>query len=164
MADSANKGSSADNPGTNLERVTLSESDLITQILNSSKTIAVVGLSGNRMRASHHVAEYLKSVGYRIVPVNPNVTEVLGEKSYQRLQDVPVPVDIVDIFRRPEFVPGIVDAAVRIGARCVWMQEGVIHGEAAERARAAGLLVIMNLCIFKEHSRRARDLPRTKPL
>jgi uncharacterized protein len=164
VADSANKGSSADNLGTNIERVALSESDLITQILNSSKTIAVVGLSGNRMRASHHVAEYLKSVGYRIVPVNPNVTEVLGEKSYQRLQDVPVPVDIVDIFRRPEFVPRIVDAAVQIGARCVWMQEGVIHGEAAERARAAGLLVIMNLCIFKEHSRRARDLPRTKPL
>ncbi len=155
MADSANKVSSADNSGTNLERATLSESDLITQILNSSKTIAVVGLSDNRLRASHHVAEYLKSVGYQIVPVNPNVTEVLGEKSYQRLQDVPVPVDIVDIFRRPEFVPEIVDGAVQIRARCVWMQEGVIHGEAAERARSAGLLVIMNLCMFKEHSRRA---------
>jgi predicted CoA-binding protein len=164
VADSANKGSSADSSGRGLERATLSESDLITQILNSSKTIAVVGLSDNPLRASHHVAEYLKSVGYQIVPVNPNVTEVLGEKSYERLQDVPVPVDIVDIFRRPEFVPGIVDAAVQVGARCVWMQEGVLHGQAAERARAAGLLVIMNLCMFKEHSRRARDLRRTKPL
>ncbi len=141
----------------------MSDSDLIAQIFNSSKAIAVVGLSSDRMRPSYHVAEYLKSVGYRIIPVNPHVTEVLGEKSYSRLQDVPVPVDIVDIFRRSEFVPEIVGAAIQIGVRCVWMQEGVMHAEAAERARAAGILVVMNLCIFKEHSRRARELQqRTK--
>jgi len=97
--------------------------------------------------------------------VNPNETEVLGEKSYARLQDVPGPVDIVDIFRRSVFVPEIVDSAIQIGARCVWMQESVIHAEAAERARRAGIFVMMNSCILKEHIRRARELPqRTKLL
>jgi predicted CoA-binding protein len=131
--------------------------DAITQILAASKTIAVVGLSANRMRPSYGVAEYLKSAGYRIIPVNPNQEDVLGEKSYARLEDVPGRVDIVDIFRRPEFVPEIVDSAIRIGARGVWMQEGVVHEEAAEKARSAGLFVIMNSCILKEHARRRRS-------
>jgi uncharacterized protein len=158
MSDSADKSNRSVNAAANRNLCSLSESDAIAQILKSSKTIAVVGLSNKRMRPSYGVAQYLQSAGYRIVPVNPNETEVFGEKCYARLQDVPVPVDIVDIFRRSEFVPEIVDAAVAIGARCIWMQEGVIHAEAAERARRAGIFVVMNLCILKEHIRRAREV------
>jgi hypothetical protein len=95
-------------------------------------------------------------VGYKIIPVNPKETQLLGEKSYPRLEDIPEHVDIVDIFRRSEFVPEIAEAAIRIGARGIWMQEGVIHPEAAERARRAGLFVIMNACILKEHIKRFR--------
>ena len=131
--------------------------DAVTEILATSKTIAVVGLSANRMRPSYGVAEYLKSVGYRIIPVNPNQEDVLDEKSYARLEDVPGRVDIVDIFRRPEFVPEIVDSAIRIGARGIWMQEGVVHAQAAEKARSAGLFVIMDSCILKEHAKRRRS-------
>jgi len=133
-----------------------SAGDPASELLKSSRTIAVVGLSSRRHRPSHGVAEYLKSVGYRIIPVNPRETEVLGEKSYARLEDIPEHVDIVDIFRRSEFVPEIVESAIHIGARGVWMQEGVIHPEAAERARRAGLFVIMNACILKEHIKRFR--------
>jgi predicted CoA-binding protein len=157
MADSGNKAASAPNSTTHSAAEPLSESQAITQILNFSKTIAVVGLSNDRMRPSFHVAEYLKSVGYQIIPVNPFETEVLGEKSYARLQDVPTSVDIVEIFRRPQFVPEIVAAAIQVRARCVWMQEGIVHAEAAERARQAGILVIMNLCMLKEHLRRSRQ-------
>jgi predicted CoA-binding protein len=135
---------------------TAASTDSVTQLLETSKTIAVVGLSANRMRPSFGVAEYLKSVGYRIIPVNPNQEDVLGEKSYARLEDVPERVDIVDIFRRSEFVPEVVDSAIRIGARGIWMQEGVIHEEAAEKARRAGLFVMMNSCILKEHRKRRR--------
>jgi predicted CoA-binding protein len=131
--------------------------DAVTQILDTSKTIAVVGLSANRMRPSYGVAEYLKAAGYRIIPVNPNQEDVLGEKSYPRLEDVPGRVDIVDIFRRPEFVPDVVDSAIRIGARGIWMQEGVVHAKAAEKARRAGLFVIMDSCILKEHVKRVRS-------
>lgn len=130
--------------------------DPITQILQNSRTIAVVGLSSRNFRPSHGVSQYLKSAGYRIIPVNPGETEVLGEKAYGRLEDIPERVDIVDIFRRSEFVPEIVESAIRIGARGVWMQEGVIHPEAAERARRAGLFVIMDACILKEHIKRFR--------
>jgi hypothetical protein len=130
--------------------------DLVTEILRTSKVIAVVGLSSRVSRPSHGVSEYMQSVGYRIIPVNPKETEVLGEKSYARLEDVPEKVDVVNIFRRPEFVPEIVESAIRIGARVVWMQEGVIHDEAAERARQAGLYVVMDTCILKEHTRRVR--------
>jgi predicted CoA-binding protein len=98
----------------------------------------------------------MQSAGYRIIPVNPEETEVLGEKSYARLEDIPEPVDLVDVFRRSEFVPEIVESAIRIGAHGVWMQEGVIHTEAAERARTAGLFVIMDTCILKEHIKRFR--------
>jgi predicted CoA-binding protein len=147
MADSGDKAVSSPKPATHSAVEPLSESDAITQILNSN----------NRVRPSFHVAEYLKSVGYKIIPVNPFETEVLGEKSYARLQDVPTSIDIVQIFRRPQFVPEIVDAAIQIGTRCVWMQEGIVHAEAAERARQAGILVIMNRCMLKEHLRRSRQ-------
>jgi len=122
-------------------------------ILRSAHTIAVVGLSSKRWRPSYGVAEYMKRSGYRIIPVNPRETEVLGEKCYPDLDSVPDPVDIVDIFRRPEFVPEIVEAAIRKGAKAVWMQEGVVHEEAAETARAAGLTVVMDRCILKDHRR-----------
>lgn len=133
-----------------------SAGDPITEILRTSRTIAVVGLSSKRFRPSYGVADYLKSAGYRIIPVNPAETEVLGEKSCARLEDIPERVDIVDIFRRSEFVPEIVESAIRIAARGIWMQEGVIHHEAAERARCAGLFVIMDHCILKEHIKRFR--------
>src|SRR5579862_8148270 len=121
------------------------------QILKDAKTIAVVGLSGHRWRPSYSVSEYMQSAGYRIVPVNPKETEVLGEKAYSTLDAVPESVDIVDVFRRSEYVPEIVDAAIRIGAKCVWMQEGVVHEDAAAKARTAGLDVVMDRCILKEH-------------
>jgi predicted CoA-binding protein len=122
----------------------------IAELLASAKTIAVVGLSSKRHRASFGVAQYLQSSGYRIIPVNPNETEVLGEKCYALLESIPEKIDIVDIFRRSELVPEVVDSAIRIGARAVWMQEGVEDGPSAERARHAGLFVVMDLCIAKE--------------
>jgi predicted CoA-binding protein len=120
-------------------------------LLKSAKTIAVVGLSGTRWKPSYGVTEYMQAMGYRIIPVNPNETEVLGEKSYATLDEIPVAVDIVNIFRQPQYVPEIVDAAIRIGAKCVWMQEEVIHEAAAAKAREAGLEVVMDRCILKEH-------------
>lgn len=130
--------------------------DRISEILKGSKTIAVVGLSSKHHRPSYGVSEYMKSVGYRILPVNPNEAEVLGEKAYARLEDITARVDIVDIFRRAEAVNEVVASAIRIGARTVWMQEGVIDEEAAERARKAGLGVVMDRCIMKEHIKRFR--------
>jgi uncharacterized protein len=127
-----------------------SEEEAISKVLASAKTIAVIGLSAKPHRASFGVTETLQSSGYRIFPVNPNEDEVLGEKCYARLEDIPEKIDIVDIFRRPEFVPEIVDAAIRIGARAIWMQEGVEDEKSADRARAAGLFVIMDNCIAKE--------------
>jgi uncharacterized protein len=123
----------------------------IPEILKSSRTIAVVGLSSNPMRPSNGVAAYLQRAGYRVIPVNPNESEVLGEKCYARLEDVPEKIDVVDIFRRPECVPEIVESAIRVGAKTVWMQEGVVNQQAAERARAAGLEVVMDRCTLKEH-------------
>ena len=125
----------------------------IAELLRTCRTIAVVGLSSKRFRPSYGVAEYMKCAGYRIIPVNPCEQEVLGEKAYAELGNVPEHVDIVDIFRKSEFVPEIVEAAIRMGARAVWMQEGVIHEEAAAKARAAGLEVVMDRCILKEHRR-----------
>ena len=127
----------------------------ISEILHNARTIAVVGVSSKRFRPSYGVTEYMKRAGYRIIPVNPQESEVLGEKSYPDLDSVPGPVDIVNIFRRPECVPDIVEAAIRKGAKAIWMQEGVIHEEAARRAEAAGLAVIMDHCILKEHRRLA---------
>jgi uncharacterized protein len=135
-----------------------SEGDPITKILRESRTIAVVGLSSNPVRPSHGVAEYLQSAGYRIIPVNPNETEVLGEKSYARLEDVPEKIDVVDIFRRAEFVPQVVESAIRIGAKVVWMQLGIENEEAAEKARVAGLVVVEDACVLIEHKKRKRSL------
>lgn len=120
------------------------------EILERYKRIAVVGLSSNTWRASYGVSRFMQTVGYHVIPVNPNETEVLGQKAYATLDEVPGPIEIVNIFRRPEFVPEIVDAAIRRGAKVVWMQEGVIHEEAAQRARAAGMEVVMDRCILKE--------------
>jgi len=128
--------------------------DVVAQILREAKTIAVVGLSSSPMRASHGVAEYLKNAGYRIIPVNPNETEVLGEKAYARLEDVPERLDIVDVFRRAEEVPAAAESAIRIGAKVLWMQLGIENAEAAERARAAGLVVVEDSCLMVEHKRR----------
>jgi predicted CoA-binding protein len=125
----------------------------IPELLKTSRTIAVVGLSSKRFRPSYGVAEYMQRNGYRIIPVNPFVQAVLGEKCYSDLDSIPERVDIVDIFRRAEFVPEIVEAAIRIGARAVWMQEGVVHEEAAARAVGAGLAVVMDRCILKDHRR-----------
>lgn len=123
------------------------------EILKTARTVAVVGLSPDPTRPSHTVASYLKRQGYRIIPVNPTVSQVLGEKSYPDLRSVPEPVDVVDVFRRPEFVPDIVEDAIAIGAKAVWLQEGVVHHQAAERARQAGLRVVMDRCMLKEHQR-----------
>src|SRR5688572_4684305 len=120
------------------------------EILEKYKRIAVVGLSSNTWRASYGVSRFMQTLGYEIVPVNPNEIEVLGQKAYPTLDDVPDPIEIVDIFRRSEFVPEVVEAAIRRNAKVIWMQEGVIHEEAAERARAAGLEVVMDRCILKE--------------
>lgn len=147
---------SAEGRDTNSNPGNAAVGDPVSEILKVSRTIAVVGISSRKFRPSYGVAEYLQSAGYRIIPVNPAETEVLGEKCYARLEDVPERVDIVDIFRRSEFVPEIVESAIRIGARAVWMQEGVVHPEAAESARRAGLLVVMDTCILKEHVKRFR--------
>jgi predicted CoA-binding protein len=123
----------------------------IKEMLETYRTIAVVGLSSRPQRASYGVTRYMQRQGYRIIPVNPMETEVLGEKAYPSLDDVPESFEIVDIFRRSEFVPDIVEAAIRRKAKVIWMQQGVIHEAAAERARAAGLEVVMDLCILQEH-------------
>jgi predicted CoA-binding protein len=134
----------------------LVEEAQIAKILESAKTIAVVGLSSKPWRPSFGVSAYMQKQGYHIIPVNPNVGDALGESSYERLDDVPEPIDIVNIFRRSEEVGPIVDAAIRLGARCIWMQEGVVDHEAAARAEAAGLDVVVNRCILKYHRRLAR--------
>lgn len=125
--------------------------ETIRQLLADTRTIAVVGLSDKPDRDSYRVAAYLQRNGYRIIPVNPHISEVLGEKSYGTLKEVPEPIDLVDIFRRPEAVPPIVAEAIEVGAKAVWMQIGVIHPQAAEQARDAGLQVVMNRCIMVDH-------------
>jgi len=123
----------------------------IEQIITGFKTIAVVGLSPDAGKPSYEVASYLKKAGYRIIPVNPACQEVLGERCYPSLAEIPEPVEVVDIFRRSEFVPEIVAQAIQKGVKAVWMQEGVLHQEAADRAEQAGLLVVMDHCMLKEH-------------
>jgi len=125
----------------------------IAQILQQAKTIAVVGISHKEDRDSHKVAKYLKEHGYKMIPVNPKYTEVLGEKCYPSLQDVPERIDIADIFRNLEAIPGIVDEAIAAGVGTVWMQLGLAHNEAARKAEAAGLRVVMNKCTKIEHYR-----------
>ncbi|MGA2430411.1 MAG: CoA-binding protein [Candidatus Acidiferrum sp.] len=132
--------------------------DPIAEILKRYRTIGVVGLSSNPSRPSFGVTEYIQSAGYRIIPVNPNETEVLGEKSYARLEEVPEKVEIVDIFRRTAEVAAAVDGAIRVGAKVAWMQLGIEHPRAAAKARAAGLIVVMDACILIEHKRRRQIL------
>jgi len=132
------------------------EPESIRALLATARVIAVVGLSSKKSRPSYGVSQYMQRAGYRIIPVNPNEDAVLGEMAYPSLEAIPEKVDIVNIFRRPEFVPAVVDAAIRVGARAVWMQEGVVHKAAAAKASAAGLTVVMDRCILKEHQRLAR--------
>ena len=134
----------------------MNDADL-TQLLTESKTIAVVGLSDNPSRASYGVARFLQRQNFRVIPVNPALTEVLGEKCYARVEDIPEQVDIVDVFRKSEFMPEVVADALKKHPRCICMQEGVQHEEAAKTAEAAGVKVVMNRCILKEL---ARLLPR----
>jgi hypothetical protein len=134
----------------------LPQSDQVAALLKSAKTIAVVGLSNNPMRASHGVSAYMQSHGYRIIPVNPHIESSLGEKAYGSLPEVPEKIDIVNIFRRPEFVEEIVEQAIRLKVPAIWMQEDVVHEKAAAKARAAGIFVMMDRCILKEHLARFR--------
>lgn len=127
----------------------------IKRLLEGSRSIAVVGLSANPSRPSHAVARYMQTQGYRIVPVNPNHQAVLGEICYPSLLDIPpsTPIDLVNVFRRPDAVPLVVDQTMQIGVRAIWMQEGVIDGKAARKAEQAGLTVVMDRCLLKEHSK-----------
>jgi len=131
----------------------MNDDAVILEMLCSSRTIAVVGLSGKRLRPSHGVSAYMQRQGYRIVPVNPAETEVLGEKAFGTLREVPETIDMVNVFRTSDAVPGIVDEAIAKGARYLWLQEGVVHEAAAEKARAAGIKVVMDRCVLKEHQR-----------
>ncbi|WKZ46538.1 MAG: CoA-binding protein [Anaerolineales bacterium] len=121
------------------------------EILLSAKTVASVGLSSNPAKESFGIVQYLKDQGYKIIPVNPTATEIMGEKAYPDLSSVPVSVDIVQVFRKPEDVPPVVDEAIKIGAKVVWMQEGIVHEEAAQKAREAGLKVVMDACMRATH-------------
>ncbi|HME31920.1 MAG TPA: CoA-binding protein [Terriglobales bacterium] len=133
---------------------TTTEADRITELLQSSRTIAVVGLTDTPNRPSYGVSAYMQSQGYRIIPVNPNITEWMGEKAYQTLLDVPEKIDIVNVFRCSDAVPEVVEQAIQVKAPVIWLQEGVIHQEAAEKARQAGIFVVMDKCILKEHRKR----------
>jgi len=132
----------------------LPESDPIYELLSRARMIAVVGLSNSPLRPSHGVAAYLQSQGYSIIPVNPQITEALGEKSYPSLLEVPGKIDLVDVFRRPEFVDEIVEQAIQLKIPAIWLQEDVINERAAEKARKAGMFVVMDRCILKEHRAR----------
>jgi len=125
--------------------------EMIKEIFLSTKTIASVGLSNNKEKVSNGVAAYLQSQGYRIIPVNPTVDEILGEKSYPDLESIPEKIDVVQVFRRPEDVPPVVESAIKIGAKVVWMQEGIVNEEAARTAREAGLKVVMDACMRATH-------------
>ena len=135
---------------------TLPQEDPIAALLKSAKTIAVVGLSSDPLRPSHGVSAYMQSHGYHIIPVNPRIASCLGEKAYASLLDVPEKIDIVNIFRRPEFVEEVVDQAIQLKVPAIWMQENVIHEKAAEKARRNGIFVVMDCCILIEHRARLR--------
>lgn len=132
----------------------MKQTDPIYELLSRAKTIAVVGLSDSPMRASHGVSAYMQSQGYKIIPVNPQIEEALGEKSYATLLDVPGKIDLVDVFRRPEFVDEIVDQAIQLKVPAIWLQEDVINERAAEKARQKGIFVVMDRCILKDHRAR----------
>ena len=137
----------------------MSNSQMMKEILLSAKTVASVGLSSNPEKISYQIASYLKEQGYRVIPVNPTATEILGEKVYSDLSSIPEKVDLVQVFRKPEDVPPVVDEAIKIGAKVVWMQEEIVNEEAAQKARAAGLQVVMNACMRVAH----RQLIGQKP-
>jgi predicted CoA-binding protein len=134
----------------------MTQTDPIYDLLTRAKTIAVVGLSDSPLRPSHGVSAYMQSQGYKIIPVNPQIPEALGETSYPSLLNVPAKIDIVDVFRRPEYVDEIVDQAIRLKIPAIWLQEDVINERAAEKARNAGMFVVMDRCILKEHRLRFR--------
>lgn len=158
VADSAQATKARRAPVTPSQRAEQEEMDrAVLQILRQSKTIAVVGLSPDPERPSHQVAAYLQAQGYRVIPVNPQAERILGERSYPDLASLPERVDVVDIFRRPEHVPAIVEAAIARGIPAIWMQLGIVHEEAARRARAAGLLVVMDRCMQQEHMALKRE-------
>jgi len=131
----------------------MNSDEMMKEILETTKTIASVGLSGNEEKVSYGVGLFLQGVGYRVIPVNPTTDNILGEKSYPDLESVPEKVDVVQIFRRPEDVPPIVESAIKIGAKAVWMQEGIVNEEAAQRAREAGLQVVMDACMRATYRR-----------
>jgi uncharacterized protein len=132
----------------------MAQSDPVTEVLKNAKTIAVVGLSASPLRPSHGVSAYMQSHGYRIVPVNPNIREALGERAYSSLLEVPEKIDIVNVFRRSQFVGEVVEQAIQLDIPAIWMQEDVINEPAAEKARKHGILVVMDRCILKEHRAR----------
>ncbi|PYX32763.1 MAG: CoA-binding protein [Acidobacteria bacterium] len=134
----------------------MKQSDPIYDLLSRTRTIAVVGLSDSPLRPSHGVSAYMQSQGYRIIPVNPHISESLGEDAHPSLLDVPDKIDLVDVFRRPEFVDEIVDQAIQLKISAIWLQEGVINERAAEKARKAGMFVVMDRCVLKEHRARFR--------
>jgi len=138
----------------------MDQDSVLKEILLSAKTIASVGLSSNPNKESYRIASYLKAQGYRVIPVNPTASEIMGETSYPDLQSIPGKIDIVQVFRKPEDVPPVVDDAIEAGARVIWMQEGIVHEEAAEKARQAGLQVVMDTCMRVAH----RTLIGTQPI
>lgn len=125
----------------------------LKEILRSAKTIATVGLSTNPEKDSYRIASYLKGQGYRVIPVNPTASEILGEKAYPDVQSIPEKVDVVQVFRKPEDVPPVVEDAIQAGAKVIWMQEGIVHEQAAQQARQAGLQVVMDACMRSSHRR-----------
>ena len=131
----------------------MNNDQMMKDILLSAKTIASVGLSSNQEKESYWIVSYLKDQGYRIIPVNPTADEILGEKAYPDLESVPEKIDVVQVFRKPEDVPPVVDSAIKVGAKAVWMQEGIVNEEAAQKARAAGLQVVMDACMRVTHRR-----------
>ena len=132
----------------------MNKTDDIGKLLKNARTIAVVGLSDSPMRTSYGVSKYMQSQGYKIIPVNPQIAGSLGEKAYASLSDVPETIDLVNVFRRPEHVPEVVDEAIQLKLPAIWLQEGVIHEAAAKKARKAGIFVVMDKCIYKEHAAR----------
>jgi predicted CoA-binding protein len=131
----------------------MNNDQMMKEILLSAKTIASVGLSSNPEKESFWIVKYLQDQGYRIIPVNPTADEILGEKAYPDLESIPEKIDVVQVFRKPEDVPPVVDSAIRVGAKAVWMQEGIVHKEAAQKAREAGLQVVMDACMRVTHRR-----------
>ena len=131
----------------------MNSDEMMEDILLSTKTIASVGLSSNQEKESYWIASYLKEQGYQIIPVNPTADEILGEKAYPNLESIPDKIDVVQVFRKPEDVPPVVDDAIKVGAKVVWMQEGIVNEEAAQKAREAGLQVVMDACMRATHRR-----------